>query len=49
MICQCLADQSLFASVFGKSRYFAQPCPIIANYLSQHYPEHNQGQRKAKV
>ena len=38
MICQCLADQ-LFDSAFDllttdKSRYFAQPCPIIVNYFS---------------
>ena len=43
MICQCFADQ-LFASAFGfgkyidllatdKSRYFAQPHPIIVNWL----------------
>ena len=43
MICQCLAGQ-LFASAFGvgkyidllatdKSRYFAQPRPIIVNYF----------------
>ena len=42
MICQCLADQ-LFGSAFAfrqiidliatdKSRYFAQPRPIIVNY-----------------
>ena len=48
VICQCLADQ-LFASAFGfgkliidllatvKSRYFAQPRPIIVNYLCQMY------------
>ena len=34
MICQCLADQ-LFASAelaTDKSRYLAQPSPIIVNY-----------------
>ena len=38
MICQCLADQ-LFATadllVTDKSRYFAQPRPIIVNYVSE--------------
>ena len=37
MICQCLADQLLFASAdlltIDNSRYFAQPRPLIANYL----------------
>ena len=36
MICQCLADQ-LFASAdllaTDKSRYFAQPRPVIVNYV----------------
>ena len=35
MICQCLADQLFDLLATDKSRYFVQPRPIIANYLSQ--------------